>query len=68
MAARVFAEEAARTRHAVSVEPDDLAWLARGRVTPAVHRRLQQQAMDRVVAVCARALLENGAPVPRRAA
>jgi hypothetical protein len=56
-AARVFAEEATAARGAARPEAEDLAWLACGRVTPAVHRRLHQQAMERVVAPCARALL-----------
>jgi hypothetical protein len=56
-AARVFAEEAAAARGASRPEAEDLAWLACGRVTPAVHRRLHEQAMSRVVTSCARALL-----------
>jgi hypothetical protein len=56
-AVRVFAEATAEARGAMPPEAEDLAWLACGRVTPAVHRRLHEQAMLRVVAPCARALL-----------
>lgn len=65
VAARVFGEEAAEARGLARTDAEDLAWLACGRVTPAVHRCIHQQAMERVVAVCARALFD-AAPVTER--